>query len=107
MLGYFGLLVAVELAYFVAIAVPLIVLWAWLDSRDAPYSFEIGLTIAIFAFFILPWRAKMTAEMMHSQNVGFLKAHRLASSEIRAHLSFLPLVGHLFGSERHDPPKPE
>lgn len=64
------------------------------------------LSLVAVVFVGVPVRARLTANAMTSQDIGFTAAHRQTSAEIRAWLSFLPVVGSLFGGDRYQPPPP-
>ncbi len=63
-----------------------------------PHLEWLGL-VGIALFILASYRAKLAADAYARGGTGLLEAHTIAGAQLRANLSFLPVIGRFFGGD--------
>ena len=98
---YFGMYFILHLIPFVLLVFILTeLLHLNIPELLGEWRIVVALGLLVWQFLLPGYRANLAGEAYADDNTTFLEAHRISGTLLRAHLSFLPVIGKLFEQKK-------
>lgn len=94
---YYAALIAYFFVYEILYLGPFVLIFALFPERLPSILKGILSILFIGALLLASWRSHLAAKSYGNRDMGFWQAHQAAGDELRIQLSFLPVIGSIFG----------